>query len=241
MTPPPEVVLLPGTLCDHRLWHGDERRILRCLQNRGLNTVEADVFADDTMVAMAQRALAQTSGLIIPLGFSMGAIVALEMARLAPERISALVLTGVNAAADLPERAAVRPAQEAEALQGGLERIVVEQLLPNYLAMSNRDNPQIRALVLDMAKGLGADVFVRQSRALRTRRDNRPTLAQLRKPVFLACGAEDALCPPAWHRQWQAMAPNAVVHVVRSAGHLLPLEQPDALARQLDAWLEAKL
>lgn len=53
---------------------------------------------------MAARTLRAVKGPVIACGFSLGAIVAVEMWCEAPERIAGLVLLGYNASADLPER-----------------------------------------------------------------------------------------------------------------------------------------
>ena len=224
-------VLLAGNMCDARLWTREVRACLR-------HAVDADLSLDDTVDAMARRALAAVEGPLLPVGFSMGGIVALRMADLAPERIAGLVLLDTNAAADLPERAAARPRQQADVRAGALERVVVEELKPNYLAAANRGDAALLDLLRDMAMGLGPDVFVRQSEGLRTRPDQRRVLPTLDVPVLLACGAEDRLCPPDWHRDMAATAPRATLHVVEDAGHMLPLERPDALARHLDRWLK---
>ena len=215
-------------MCDARLWTGAVRAVLP-------GAVDADTTADDTIAGMAARALAATDGAVLPVGFSMGAIVALEMARQAPGRIAGAVLMGLNAGADLPERAAHRPVQQAEVRAGGLERVLVEELKPNYLAAARRGDAALLALLRDMGLALGAEVFVRQSEALRTRADLIPTLAALAAPVALLCGAEDALCPPAWHERWGEVAPDATLTVVGCAGHMLPLEDPAAVAAAVTA------
>jgi pimeloyl-ACP methyl ester carboxylesterase len=87
-----------------------------------------------------------------------------------------------------------------------------------------------------MALGLGEDVFVAQSEALRTRPDQRHVLPSLNIPVLIACGEEDRLCPPEWHRAMAADAQHATLHVVPGAGHMLPLEQPSRLAAMIDEW-----
>ena len=128
-------VLLPGNMCDARLWRGWDEAVIRMLNDQQFSpTFDADLTRDDTIAAMAERTLAATTGRLLPIGFSMGAIVAVEMAVQAPERIAGLVLAGYNATADLPERAAHRPVQQAEVRAGGLERVLVEELKPNYLA-----------------------------------------------------------------------------------------------------------
>ena len=223
-------LLLPGNMCDARLWTAAVREALP-------GAIDVDLSRDDTIDALATRALAQIDGPLLPVGFSMGGIVALAMARLAPRRIAGLVLLDTNPSADLPERAAVRPRQQAEVRRGALERIVVEELKPHYLARANRGDAALLALLRDMALGLGADVFVRQSEALRTRPDQRGVLRTLSVPVLIACGAEDDLCPPAWHRAMAEEARNPMLDVVAGAGHMLPLEQPGRLAALLKEWL----
>lgn len=215
-------VLLPGNMCDARLWTADVRAVLP-------GAVDADTARDDTIEGMAARALAAADGALFPVGFSMGAIVALEMARQAPRRIAGAMLIGLNAGADLPERAAHRPVQQAEVRAGGLERVLVEELKPNYLAAARRGDAALLALLRDMGMVLGPDVFVRQSEALRTRADLIPTLAATDAPIALMCGEEDALCPPAWHRRWRSLAKHATLAVVPGTGHMLPLEAPEAL------------
>jgi pimeloyl-ACP methyl ester carboxylesterase len=222
-------VLLAGNMCDARLWTRDVRAVLP-------GAVDADLTRDGTIAAMAERALAAAAGPLLPVGFSMGGIVALAMAERAPERIAGLVLLDTNASADLPERAAARPRQQVDVRAGALERVVVDELKPNYLAITSRGDAALLALLRDMALALGPEVFVRQSEALRTRPDLRGVLPALGAPVLLMCGAEDRLCPPEGHRVLAADARAATLYVVPDAGHMLPLEQPAALAASLSSW-----
>jgi pimeloyl-ACP methyl ester carboxylesterase len=220
-------------MCDARLWTAAVRAVLSGAR-------DADLTRDDSISAMAKRALSATTGMLLPVGFSLGAIVAVEMAVQAPERIAGLVLAGYNATADLPERAAHRPVQQAEVRADtngiGLERVLVEELKPNYLAKQNRGNGALLELLRDMGMSLGGDVFIRQSEALSLREDRRAALAALDIPVLYLCGAEDTLCPPAWHRNWADQTRNARFEEISGAGHMLPLEAPAAFSAILDHW-----
>ena len=237
MTP----VLLPGNMCDARLWRGGDGVIVDGLAQAGLPPpVDADLTRDDSIAGMAARALAATNGPLLPIGFSMGAIVAAEMWVQAPYRIAGLVLLGYNATADLPERAGHRPVQQAEVRGGGLERVLVEELKPNYLAARNRNDLPLLALLRDMGMTLGPDVFVRQSEALRRRADRVDALATITVPTLIGCGAEDLLCPPDWHRRWAAAIADADYVLTPGAGHMLPLEAPAALSVQLANWLKTR-
>ena len=232
-------VLIAGNMCDERLWAGGGGVIAATLRQAGLTVVYADTRSDTSIANMAARALAATSGPLLPIGFSMGGIVALAMAVAAHERIAGLVLSDTNAGADLPERAAARPDQQARVRAGALARIVAAELKPNYLAAANRGDAALKKLLLDMALTLGPDVFVAQSEALRTRPDLGPVLDTLAVPILLLAGAEDALCPPAWHEAMAARAAAATLRVVAGAGHMLPLERPHDFAAALADWLAA--
>ena len=237
--PSPTFVMLPGNMCDARLWRGDGGVIADTLGSFG-EAVDVDLSQNDRIAAFAARALAAAEGPLVPVGFSMGAIVAVEMWVRAPERLAGLVLLGYNATADLPERAAQRPRQQDEARGGALARLLAEELKPNYLALENRGDPALLDLLFDMGMALGPEVFVRQSEALRTRVDRRDALPTIDGPVLLGVGAEDGLCPPAWHADWASRLPHATLITTAGAGHMLPLEAPTALARQLTDWLKAK-
>ena len=240
-TPFSTFVLLPGNMCDARMWHGGEGVIINTLGSHAPTVIHhADLTRDNNIAAMATRTLAAVQGNVLPIGFSMGAIVAVEMWCQAPERIAGLVLLGYNATADLPERAAQRPAQQADVRAGGLERVLVEELKPNYLARQNREDAALLDLLRDMGMDLGAEVFMRQSEALRCREDRREALPQINVPVLLGSGAEDSLCPPAWHEKWAAQIRASTNFSVAGAGHMLPLEAPDALAHQIERWLARK-
>ncbi len=232
-------LLIPGNMCDARLWTGDDDAIGKALRLTGFDIVHADTKRDATIAGMAARALASVDGQILAVGFSMGGIVALEMLRQAPERIAAIVLADTNCGPDLPERAALRPGQQARVRGGELARIVADELKPAYLAAANRDNAALKALLFDMAMGLGDDVFIRQSEALRTRDDGGPVLEAFDGPVLLLVGAEDALCPPAWHRAMAARTRHATLRILPGAGHMLPLERPSDVAAALATWLAA--
>ena len=234
----PHVLMLPGNMCDDRLW----KPLADLLASEGIGVRVGSLSDQCTIEEMALAMLTKHHGPLIPVGFSMGAIVALEMARQARSRIAALGLIALNAGADLPERSAARPRQQAAVRDGELERIVAQELKPNYLAEARRDDTALRKLLMDMAIALGPDVFVRQSEALRTRRDLKPLLPTLRMPVLLACGAEDALCPPDWHQQWARMiGRSAILKVIDGAGHMVPLEQPQLLADSIIPWLSLNL
>ena len=227
----PSLIFIPGNMCDARLWH-------EVPDLSGWVRIDAPPLGHASIFAMAAAVLAKLHGPIVPIGFSMGGIVALEMARQAPERVKALVLIDTNAGADLPERAALRPLQQSRVRNGEMATIIADELKPAYLAAANRDNETLKQLLFDMAMDLGEDVFLAQSEALRTRDDLGTVLDTFAGPVAVMCGAEDRLCPSAWHKAMAIRAQNAQLTIIPGAGHMLPLEQPAAFSAVLMSWLD---
>jgi pimeloyl-ACP methyl ester carboxylesterase len=230
----PPVLLIPGNMCDARLWAPVAGR----LGAAGAQVRHAPPLVQASIAEMASATLDAMHEPAAVIGFSMGAIVAAEMARRAPSRVAALGLVAFNASADLPERAAVRPRQQAAVRDGRLAAIVSDELKPNYLAAANRSDALLLHQIMEMAQALGPDAFVAQSEALRLRADLRSALPAFAMPVLLACGSEDRLCPPEWHRRWAAMiGSNGRFVEIAGAGHLLPMERPAELADALLRWL----
>lgn len=228
MTP---LVLIPGMMCDARMWGGlpaalSPRNVVHVLPTRA--DTMADLARDVLRVAPPRFALA---------GLSMGGIVAMEVLAQAPDRVERLALLDTNPRAELPEVQARRGPQIERALAGGLRAVVRDELKPNYLA-DGPDRHAILDLCMDMAMALGSRVFARQSRALRDRPDQTATLAAFRGPALVLMGSEDRLCPRDRHEQMHALMPQSRLVVIDGAGHLPPLEKPAETTAALRRWLE---
>jgi pimeloyl-ACP methyl ester carboxylesterase len=172
---------------------------------------------------------------VVLIGLSMGGYVAFEFLRRHRPRVRALALVDTRATADSAEGRKGRELAMADAREGGAP-LIAEQMLPKLLA---RSAPQalvdeVRAMMAatQVPGLLGALV------AMRDRPDSTELLAGLEGlPTIVAVGAEDALTTP---REAEAMAkaiPRAKLAIIPNAGHLAPLEQPEAFNRHLAALL----
>lgn len=228
---PLPLVLLPGMMCDARLF---APQIAALSTTRAIHV--APLTDHDTTAALAADILAHAPPRFALAGLSMGGIVAMEIMALAPDRVDRLALLDTNPRAELPHVQARRAPQIAAAQRGDLLRVMRDEMKPNYLAPGPAQ-AAILDLCMDMALALGPQVFIRQSRALRDRPDRRDTLRGISIPTLLLCGADDRLCPVARHAEMQALIPHARLAVIAGAGHLPVLEQPAATTAALAAWL----
>ena len=229
------LVLLPGMMCDERLWAAQ----CQGLKSQCASITVADITAADCIRALAGAVLVNAPEKFALAGLSMGGIIALEIWRQAPERVSRLALLDTTAYAETPERQELRDQLLGRVLQGELRQVLIDHLKPRYLARINRANRALLDSISAMALALGEGVFARQSRALKNRPDSMATLATISVPALILCGAEDALCPPQYHQLMAAQMPNARLVVLDQCGHLSTIEQPRRVTSEMRQWLQA--
>lgn len=220
------LMLLPGMMCDARLWASQVAAL-------DLPVVHADTTRADNFHDMAAQALADAPDEFGVAGLSMGGILAFEIWRQAPGRVTHMALLDTSPHAEVPERKALRPQQIETALAGGLRELAIESLKPLYLAEAHRNDERLLGTILDMALDLGPEVFRTQSLALRDRVDSVPTLANITCPTLVMCGDEDTLCPITYHELMASEIPDARLRVIRNCGHLSSLEQPAVVTEEL--------
>jgi pimeloyl-ACP methyl ester carboxylesterase len=229
------LVLLPGMMCDARLF-GPQ-----------IAELSADTAVMCAPVTQGDRIEEIASGLLDLLprrfalaGLSMGGIVAMEILRRAPDRISRIALIATNPLAELPAVAAEREPQIVRVRSGRMLEVMRDEMKPDYLA-PGAQRQDVLDLVMDMAETLGPEVFIRQSRALQRRRDQQAVLRKCRVPALVLCGAHDQLCPVKRHTFMAELIPYAQLTVLEHSGHLPTLEQPAQTTAALRAWMRQPL
>lgn len=225
------LVLLPGMMCDGRLF-GPQIKAFGATHAIHL----APLTGHDTVEALAREVLAHAPAQFALAGLSMGGIVAMEIVRKAPNRVTRLCLMDTNALAETPAKAADREPQIARVMAGSLVEVMRDEMKPNYLA-PGPGRQAVLDLVLNMALDLGEGVFLRQSRALQRRPDQQNVLRKMRIPTLVMCGEHDALCPVQRHQFMADLIFGAKLRVIPDAGHLPTLEQPDAVNDAMREWL----
>jgi pimeloyl-ACP methyl ester carboxylesterase len=224
------LILLPGLLCDAALWQYQLSALAEFAE-----TSVADLTEADAVGVMAQSVLDRAPQHFALAGLSMGGYVAFEILRRAPERVTRLALLDTSARADTDE---IRQRRRGliELAQLGRFKGVTPRLLPLLLHPDHLVEP-FTGIVTGMAERVGQAAFIRQETAILNRTDSRASLAAIQVPTLVLCGDADALTPPALAAEIADGIPGARLTLIEGAGHLTPLEHPEAVNRAMLDWL----
>jgi pimeloyl-ACP methyl ester carboxylesterase len=230
------LVLLPGLLCDDEVWSAQRAALAdRC-------EVLIGGYGDlDRLDRMARHVLDQVTAPRFALaGHSMGGRVALEVMRLAPDRVSHLALLDTGTAsldtgsAGADERRG-RSELLALARRAGMATMA-RQWAPPMVHPDAAASPLFERIVAMVERSNPAR-FEAQIEALLHRPDAADVLRAVRCPLLLLCGRDDRWSPPARHEAMQALVAGSTLFLVEHCGHMSPMEQPQAVSEALAQWL----
>ncbi|MCR9146256.1 MAG: alpha/beta hydrolase [Rhodobacteraceae bacterium] len=229
------LVLLPGMMCDYRLFAPQLEKL-----SPDMTLLVAPVTGGDRIEEIASNLLDTLPHKFALAGVSMGGIVAMEILRRAPERVTRIALMDTNSLSETPQTAADYEPLITKLKAGLLEQAVANIIRPEHLA-PGPDRTAVLHLVGRMAENIGSAAITRQARALQRRRDYQATLRKCRLPALVLCGVHDTLTPVKRHEFMAELIPYAQLVLVQDAGHLPTLESPDAVTDALRAWMKQPL
>lgn len=223
------LLFLPGLACDARIFAPQLAAFPDSRAVNGYGTA-------DSLAEMARIALEQAPESFDLLGHSMGGRVALEVFRLAPERVRRIALVSTGAHSLREGEAAKRKALQAVGWNHGFDKLI-DSWLPPMVADANRAKPEIYEPLRQMNVEAGQNVFDAQIHALVNRAEMASLLPQISCPALVMTGQFDTWAPPAQHEAIAGAIPNSELVVVPGAGHMIQLEAPEAVNAAIARWL----
>ena len=212
------MVLLHALPFDGRMWSEADRAV-------GEKVIAPDLFGlGDSIVewASAVVAMAGTEELMV-VGCSVGGSCALEIARLAPEQVSGIVLVGAKAG-ERPD-----PTLRDESVRvvetRGLAAAWSAYWEPLF---GSAAHPGVVAAARDLALSHDVTRVANGLRAFHDRRDHTEFVAGWTKPLVVVSGAQDRT-PPVSVARSLGEGPQRQFHLVDDCGHYVNLERPHRL------------
>jgi YbgC/YbaW family acyl-CoA thioester hydrolase len=240
----PAVLFIHGYPLDRSMWqhqlealHG-WRRIAPDL--RGMGGSDApDLGYSMATYAADLIALLDALGIeqVVLCGLSMGGYVAFEILRTCRERVLGLVLIASRAEADSAEGRKARDNAAATARERGASAIA-DLMLPKML--SDETPGEIRERVRRVMAATPVAGIVGALSAMRDRVDSSSLLPDLATvPTLIVAGESDRLIALGDVTRMSDGIPGAALRVIPKAGHLAPVEQPEATTRILQDFLDS--
>jgi 3-oxoadipate enol-lactonase len=164
-------------------------------------------------------------------GLSLGGIIALAMARLAPGRLASLILA--DTFASHPEGSAILDRSLA-----GVEALGMQALADSRAdaLLAEPPDPAVRRTVVETMARIDPAAYAVAAEAVWLA-DQRREAAAVACPTLILYGSADQITPPALSEELKLLIPHAALIEITGAGHLPNLEQPGIFNRVLAAFL----
>lgn len=230
------LLLVPGLMCDHTVWDPLLPQLTAVHPCQVVDHGQAD-----SLMLMASQLLRDAPPQFCLAGHSMGARVGLEVLRLAPERVVGVALldtgylplaTGLAGEEEVRKRMHLLQMAQNQGVRVMAQTWAQGMVHPDRL----HDEPLMEA-ILQMFERKSADTFAKQLHALIHRPDGSDVLSRMAIPTLIGCGRQDAWSPPSQHQAMHKLAPHATLDIYEDAGHMAPMEKPQAVAESLLRWL----
>ncbi len=244
----PTVVFVHGALNDHSVWILQSRYFA----NHGFNVLAIDLPGHCKSAGDAPETVEQAARTVISLldalgvqkaalvGHSLGSLIALEAAALAPERVSHLALLGtaypMRVSVALLEAAVSAPMQGIDMVNTFSHSMMAPP--PSTLGPGTWLHGAGRALMRRvLASNTQVNVFYRSFKACDSYNGGEQAMPKVQCPALFLLGDNDQMTPPKAAQSLVALARQATVCRV-AAGHALMEEAPEAVLDALWAFLK---
>ena len=227
----PVLLLIPGMLNTSGVWAKVVPRLNDVADVRILNVQTQASIGDMATDALALLHDVPAEQPVVVCGFSMGGFVAIELIATCAHKIRAACLLDTSGRPESAESVLQREKTIA-AIERDFEKVITG-VTRFASGAASKTNPGLMDEILTVMRDVGPSTAITQNRAIMARSDHRAALSKLNMHVLVICGKEDLVTPPVLSEELAALIPGAQLSWIEDAGHMVPMEQPAALANHL--------
>lgn len=236
----PTLLLLPGMLCDGAFWRAQTEALAELC-----TPVVPSYGQADTIEAMALAVLANAPDWFAVAGHSMGGRVALEIVKRASSRVGCLGLFCTDYRAPPDEASRAEEAANGETLVARARADGVRSLAHNWfshlVAPETAADQNLMQGLTEMGARHSLEQLAVEIHAGLTRQDYAKILPRITCPTLVCTGEKDPLRTASLHAEMAARIPGARLLLIPGAGHMVAMEQPQAVTATMREWLVSSL
>jgi len=192
-------------------------------------------YAEDVVDLLAELGIARA----VIGGCSMGGYAALALYQSNPEIFEGLILVNTRAGADSPEARASRRNMLALVDREGPSGIA-KDMMPKLIGKTTQEsNSSVEPFVRRLIKQQSPTAIRSAIHRMMHRADSMPMLSKVSVPTLVITGEEDEMIPVDESRRMAGAVTGAKLVIIPGAGHLSPLEQPEAFNDAVNKFLTA--
>lgn len=226
------IIFLPGTLCNEKLW-GKQIEFFES----EYNTIVGDLKNNNSIEKMAQEILSKAPSKFFLVGLSLGGIVSLEIARIAPQRVIKLILMDTT-----PYLPTIKQMDSWSVFREMCENKQFDDITKNHLLSQMLANEnyteELKTVVVQMSEEIGMESYLNQLNALENRKDYSKFLNEISVETLILVGEEDEICPLYISEYLADHLVDSSLSLIRKSGHLPPLEKPDITNKKLNDFIK---
>jgi len=227
------LVLLPPMMCDFRALQPQLSGLGRDFALHLPALKNADSIED-----FARSALDTAPEKFALAGFGIGGIIALEMARRAPNRITRLAMIDTQYMSEPAGLAAEGDVKMARVRAGRLRDVIREEVLAHF-PENQQPSQEYLEFVLAMAADLGPEFYQNQARAMQRRPDQQGTLRRMRGfRTLILCSEMNQKTLVKRHEFAANLIEDAELRVIPGSAYIASVEQPRAVNAALKTWMQ---
>ena len=171
-------------------------------------------------------------------GCSLGGYVAMELMKIAPERIAAAIFIDTKASADNEAQYENRLRVAKQVKETNSTEAFWRAMLPNVLGETTNAS---RTDLVEYTKSLMAESRVNGvanlQLAMSARPDQHETIRNFRNPILSIRGDEDNVASALDHQAIVDAAKDAIHVEIEKCGHLAPIEKPQETVEAINSFL----
>ena len=240
------IIFVHGFPFDHYMWDAQVNELSMnyfCvtydIRGMGESTVDdgqytMEMFVDDLEKIIDELKMNRP----ILCGLSMGGYISLRAIERIQEKFSALILCDTKSSADDNEGKLKRATAIKQINNGDFENFIESFVLNCFGEEFVNENYAEYKKVVNRSKN-NSPVGVKGClMAMASRTDTTESLAKINLPTLIICGSEDKLSPPEVMKSLANKISNSKFILVEGAGHMTPIENPQAVNQAIKDFLE---